>query len=173
MNTFKLVIIGDGGVGKTTFVKRHLTGEFNCRYVATQGVETNALTFNTNYGVVKFNVWDCAGQEKFGGLRDGYFIQADCAIAMYDVTSRLTARNLATWMRDFRRVCEKAPIVVVGNKSDCESDTKRMEITPDYLISTKSTTNHEKPLLDLAKKLMGKDDLIFLPHPSITPPTAY
>lgn len=111
--TFKLVLVGDGGVGKTTFVKRHLTGEFEKRYVgarcagaarergvrapgrarqsraltapqtrvrgrprgacaATLGVEVHPLTFHTNRGTIVFNVWDTAGQEKFGGLRDGY-----------------------------------------------------------------------------------------------------
>src|SRR3989338_7484642 len=65
---FKLVLIGDGGTGKTTFVKRHVTGEFEKKYVATQGVEVHPLTFYTNYGKMQFNVWDTAGQEKFGGL---------------------------------------------------------------------------------------------------------
>ena len=69
---FKLVMVGDGGVGKTTFVKRHLTGEFEKKYIATQGVEVNSIVFYTNHGPIKFNIWDTAGQEKLGGLRDGY-----------------------------------------------------------------------------------------------------
>ena len=60
---FKLILIGDGGVGKTTFVKRHLTGEFEKKYVATLGVEVHPLLFHTNRGPIKFNVWDTAGQE--------------------------------------------------------------------------------------------------------------
>lgn len=70
--TFKVVLVGDGGVGKTTFVKRHISGEFEKRYLATMGVEVHPLKFYTNYGEIIMNVWDTAGQEKLGGLRDGY-----------------------------------------------------------------------------------------------------
>ncbi len=69
---FKLVLIGDGGVGKTTFVKRHLTGEFEKKYIATLGVEVHPMVFHTSRGKIKFMVWDTAGQEKLSGLRDGY-----------------------------------------------------------------------------------------------------
>jgi len=113
---FKLILVGDGGVGKTTFVRRHLTGEFEKRYVATLGVEVHPLLFHTNRGQIKFNVWDTAGQEKFGGLRDGYYIQGQCAIIMFDVTSRITYKNVPNWHRDLTRVCENIPIVLCGNK---------------------------------------------------------
>ena len=96
---FKLILVGDGGVGKTTFVKRHLTGEFEKRYVATLGVEVYPLRFYTNCGNICFNVWDTAGQEKFGGLRDGYYIQGQCAIIMFDVTSRITYKSVPNWYR--------------------------------------------------------------------------
>ena len=75
--TFKVVLVGDGGVGKTTWLQKHRSGEFETRYIATLGVEVHPLRFQINQNekqVLQFNVWDCAGQEKFGGLRDGYYI---------------------------------------------------------------------------------------------------
>lgn len=131
------MLVGDGGTGKTTFVKRHLTGEFEKKYVgkytvggllglvdilpscpATLGVEVHPLVFYTNRGAIRFNVWDTAGQEKFGGLRDGYYIQGQCAIIMFDVTARVTYKNVPNWHRDLVRVCDNIPIVLCGNKVD-------------------------------------------------------
>ena len=100
----KLVLVGDGGVGKTTFVKRHQTGEFEKKYIPTLGVQVSQLSFHTTHGIITFNVWDTAGQERFGGLRDGYYLEADCAIIMFDVTSPATYRNVSTWHRDLKRV---------------------------------------------------------------------
>ena len=85
---------------------------------ATLGVEVHPLHFSTNYGTICFNVWDTAGQEKFGGLRDGYYIQGQCGIIMFDVTSRITYKNVPNWHRDLERVCENIPIVLCGNKVD-------------------------------------------------------
>lgn len=63
--TFKCVLVGDGGTGKTTFVKRHMTGEFEKRYVATLGVEVHPLVFHTNRGPIRFNVWDTGMYRNF------------------------------------------------------------------------------------------------------------
>jgi len=176
--TFKLVLVGDGGVGKTTFVKRHLTGEFEKKYVATLGVEVHPLAFTTNRGPITFNVWDTAGQEKFGGLRDGYYIQGQCAIIMFDVTSRITYKNVPTWHKDLVRVCENIPIVLCGNKVDIKDrKVKAKAITfhrkknlQYYDISAKSNYNFEKPFLWLARKLAGDANLEFVAMPALDPP---
>lgn len=175
---FKLVVLGDGGTGKTTFVKRHLTGEFDKKYEPTIGVEVHPLDFTTNRGPLRFFCWDTAGQEKFGGLRDGYYIHGNCAIIMFDVTSRLTYKNVPYWHRDLCRVCENIPIVLCGNKVD----VKNRQVKPKqvvfhrkknlqyYEISAKSNYNFEKPFLYLARKLVGDPNLTFVEAPALQPP---
>jgi len=179
--SFKLVLVGDGGTGKTTFVKRHLTGEFEKKYIATLGVEVHPLVFFTNFGAIRFNCWDTAGQEKFGGLRDGYYIQGQCAIIMFDVTSRVTYKNVPNWHRDLIRVCENIPIVLCGNKVDVkERKVKAKTITfhrkknlQYYDISAKSNYNFEKPFLWLARKLCGQAELEFVEMPALQPPEVH
>merc|ERR1712080_104277 len=174
--------VGDGGTGKTTFVKRHLTGEFEKKYVATLGVEVHPLVFHTNRGAIRFNVWDTAGQEKFGGLRDGYYINGQCAIMMFDVTSRVTYKNVPIWHRDLTRVCENIPIVLCGNKVD----VKDRKVKPKHIlfhrkkpnvqyydISAKSNYNFEKPFLWIARKLCGAPNLQFTLEPAYRPPEVH
>jgi len=175
---YKLILVGDGGTGKTTFVKRHLTGEFEKKYVATLGVEVHPLDFHTNFGKVRFNVWDTAGQEKFGGLRDGYYIQGKCAIIMFDVTARVTYKNVPNWHRDLVRVCEGIPIVLCGNKVDVKDrKVKVKQITfhrkknlQYYDISAKSNYNFEKPFLWLGRKLLNEPNLTLVEAPALKPP---
>ncbi|KAJ6861891.1 GTP-binding nuclear protein Ran-3-like isoform X2 [Populus alba x Populus x berolinensis] len=161
--SFKLVIVGDGGTGKTTFVKRHLTGEFEKKYEPTIGVEVHPLDFFTNCGKIRFYCWDTAGQEKFGGLRDGIlvsdlFIHGNCAIIMFDVTARLTYKNVPTWHRDLLQAGEG------------EAGYVSQEEEPAILeISAKSNYNFEKPFLYLARKLAGDPNLHFVETPALAP----
>jgi len=175
---FKLILVGDGGVGKTTFVKRHRTGEFEKKYIATMGVEVNPLPFSTNLGRVIFNCWDTAGQEKFGGLRDGYYIGGQAAIIMFDVTARVTYKSVPMWHKDLTRVCEGIPIVLCGNKIDCK-DRKvkpkdiqfhRKKNLQYYDISAKSNFNFEKPFLYIFRKLAGDPNATFVEAPALALP---
>jgi len=175
----KLVLVGDGGVGKTTFVQRHRTGEFETRYIPTLGVAVHQLAFYTNYGKFIFNIWDTAGQEKFGGLRDGYYIQGQCAIIMFDVTSRVSYKNCPNWYSDLTRVCgTDIPIVLCGNKVDVKDrKVKPSQITfhrrfnlSYYDISAKSNYNFEKPFIWLAGKLCGQKNLALVQQPTLLAP---
>jgi len=175
---FKLVLVGDGGVGKTTFVKRHKSGEFEKKYVATLGVEVHPLTFYTSLGAIVYNCWDTAGQEKFGGLRDGYYVGGKAAIIMFDVTSRITYKSVSVWHRDLTRVCENIPIVLCGNKVD----VKDRKVKPKHIvfhrkkpniqyydISAKSNYNFEKPFLWITRKLTGNQNVKFVAEPAMQP----
>ncbi|CAG9760010.1 unnamed protein product [Ceutorhynchus assimilis] len=133
--TFKCVLVGDGGIGKTSFIKRHLTGEFEKKYQATLRVEVHPLVFYTNQGQIKFNVWETSGQETFRSLRDSYYDQAQCAIIMYDVTARVTYKNVPNWHKDIARVCKNVPIVLCGNKVDIQ-DRKQLLHDPNLVFVT-------------------------------------
>jgi GTP-binding nuclear protein Ran len=148
--------------------------------IATRGVEVYPMNFQTNMGPIVFNVWDTAGQERYGGLRDGYYIQGQCAIIMFDVTSRVTYKNVPNWHRDITRVCENIPIVLCGNKVEVKDrKVKAKQITFQrkknlqyYEISAKVNYNFEKPFIWIARKLAGNNDLQFVEAPALAPPEA-
>lgn len=182
IRTFKIVVVGDGSVGKTTFIKRHKTGEFEKMYWPTIGVEVHHLKFYTNVGPVGLNIWDCAGTENLGGLRDGYYIDADAAIVMFSLTDMKTLGSVPAWIKSLRRVNEKLPLVLTGNKTDrfqddedgtntFVSDTVKEHGLHYYSISAKSNYNFEKPFLYLIRQLLGDDSIRFVESPAQSPPT--
>mmetsp|Transcript_16417 Transcript_16417/g.39069 ORF Transcript_16417/g.39069 Transcript_16417/m.39069 type:complete len:219 (+) Transcript_16417:87-743(+) len=180
--TFKCLLVGDGATGKTTFVKRHLTGEYTKIYLPTVGVEIHPLLFHTTRGPITFMVWDTAGQERFGGLRDGYYINADCAIMMFDVTSKETYKSVPSWHRDIVRVCEgdnRIPICLLGNKVDAvkarqvkakQINYHRKKNLQFYEVSAKSNYNFEKPFIWLARQLTGDPKLQLVEAVSVAVP---
>ena len=136
----------------------------------------NPISFATNLGTITYNVWDTAGQEKFGGLRDGYYIGGDAAVIMFDVTSRVTYKNVNVWWKDLVRVCENIPIVLCGNKVDQrDRKVKPKEITfhrrkniQYYDISARSNYNFEKPFLYITKALCGQN-AVFVSETALKP----
>ena len=125
------------------------------------------MDFSTSRGKVILDVWDTAGQEKLGGLRDGYYIKGQCAIIMFDVTSRITYKNVPKWYKDVTRVCDNIPIVLVGNKVDVKDrKVKAKQITfhrkrnlQYYDVSAKSNYQFEKPFVWLLRRISGDKDL--------------
>jgi len=149
MNTYKIILIGDGGVGKTTYVKRLLQNVFEKRYIATLGVEVAPFR---KEGFV-FNLWDCAGQEKFCGLQDGYYIQAHGAIFFFDLTSKISLKNLKSWVSKCSKVTGNIPCVIVGLKSDISKGKIKDEEILNYIgdipfvkVSSKNNENIEVPI---------------------------
>ncbi|CAF3801937.1 unnamed protein product [Rotaria sp. Silwood1] len=175
---FKLILVGDGGVGKTTFVKRHLAGELEKKYEAAIGANVHPLNFYTSMGEIIFNVWDTVGQENIDGLPDDYYTGAQCAIIMFDVTSSITYKNIANWYNNLMRVCENIPIVLCGNKVDVNDGKLQAESIifhrkhnmNYYNISALSNYNFEKPFLWIAQKLTGIRELQFVNPINLSPP---
>lgn len=174
---FKLVIVGDGCTGKTTFVKRHASGEYEKRYHATIGVETRDLDFYTNYGKIIYEIWDTAGQEKFGGLRDGYYVDANAAFIFFDYTNKATYNHVENWYRDISRICENIPMVLVGNKIDVKDKKVRLQNVTFHRerniefvsISAKSNIKYEEPFLIISRLLLNQPDLRFVQQVATVP----
>ena len=128
--TPSIVLVGDGGVGKTTLFDRISCPDkkqykFNKKYNATIGFNLKEIQFETNKGPIATHVWDTAGQEKFGGLREAYVHGADIVIVMYDVTVPQTRENVFYWLNYLKKHCKDPPIVCVcGNKEDKLSSVK-------------------------------------------------
>lgn len=166
--SYKVVFVGDGGVGKTCFLHRLLTGHFDYRYIATTGYVFSNFVLNSNYGEIELRCCDCAGQNKFGGSRFSYYEGADAAVVMFDLTSRQTYKNAGKWYDDVRKICPEIPIVLCGNKCELDRKVASKEITIHrkyginyYDISAKTLYNQDKPFLQLARQLTGREDLVF------------
>ena len=180
MPEYKIILVGHGGVGKSSFAMRFSTGYFRTEYVATIGYEVYVVVVHTNIGPLKFNLWDIPGQEKCGSLCLKYYKKANAAIIMCDVTSRATSINVTNWYRDIcAREGDTSPIIVItGNKVDIKDrklEEKHMSIIKKkklqyYEISVKKGINIEEPFLYLARKLTGDDTLHFVEDPALQPP---
>ncbi|KAF9432374.1 GTP-binding nuclear protein gsp1/Ran [Entomortierella beljakovae] len=116
--TYKIVLIGDSHTGKTSYIQHYLSGGFSEEYNPTLGAVIRPLSFCTSYGEIKFITWDIPRQERFGGLSDGYYRNANCAIAMFDVTDAATYRSIPNLYNEVTNICGDIPTILCGNKVD-------------------------------------------------------
>jgi small GTP-binding protein len=121
----KVVIAGDGAVGKTSIVRRYCEGKFQSARVATIGVDFYTQRVRIPHGldqetVVKLSIWDLAGQERFGIVRTGFYRGSRAAALVYDVTSLTSLGNLKRWRDELLEAVTGVPFVIVGNKVDRE-----------------------------------------------------
>lgn len=131
---YKIVLLGDGGTGKSSYVSVLQNASFRTEYIATLGVEKHEISLTTSHGPSVVVLWDTAGQEKLGPLRDGYYADAHAAFIFFDVTSRVTYKNIPNWHRDVLRVCPDIPVVLCANKIDVE----------ERKVKSKGITYHKK-----------------------------
>lgn len=176
---FKVIVVGDSGVGKTSFITRHKTGEFTKSHIATDDVIMNTLPFATSNGDVVFNTWDCSGSKGPENLDDEYHSGADAAIIMFDVTSKATYKNVSHWYMEIRKHNHNIPIVLCGSKFDRKKDLQvktedisfnKKGLRQYYNISAKSYINFENPFLYLTRVLTGDETLSFVESPAVLPP---
>ncbi|CAG0890726.1 unnamed protein product [Cyprideis torosa] len=179
--TFKLVMVGMGGVGKTSFINIHKKGEFSTTYKETLGVEISYLLFHTNRGPIQFNIWDTAGTEAFEGLRELYYIQGDCGIIMFDVTARQTYKKCQRYHAELTQICGDIPLVLCGSKVDAPNRKlkaksiifHRKKGLQYYDTSSKTGQNKDKPFLWLARKLTRDPHLEFVSNQPTVPNGSY
>lgn len=158
---FKIMILGSSAVGKTTLINSLHTGNFVKIYNGTMGVEVTPLTFKTSRGLITFNCWDVAGQERYNNFRDGYFGGAVGAIIMYDATSRLSYKALSSYNNILDQLCpQNIPRVTCSNKIDCP-DRKIAHQVGHIDMSVKTQTNTKEPFIALARSLLDDPTLTF------------
>ena len=132
---FKIVLVGDAEVGKTSLTQRFAYGTFTNGYISTLGVDFIVKSIPINNSIVKIQAWDTAGQERYSGVRPIYYRGAKGALLVFDITMRQSFVNVEKWFDQIRRYSGMdVPIVLVGNKVDLdESRVVSAKEVQDYL----------------------------------------
>ncbi|KAL7087101.1 hypothetical protein ACP275_13G044900 [Erythranthe tilingii] len=116
---FKLVLIGDSGVGKSNLLSRFTKNEFNLESKSTIGVEFATRSIHIDGKIIKAQIWDTAGQERYRAITSAYYRGAVGALLVYDVTRRSTFENVIRWLKELRDHTDPNIVVMlIGNKSD-------------------------------------------------------
>jgi len=166
---FKLLLIGDSGVGKSCLLLRFADDTYTASYISTIGVDFKIRTIELEGKTIKLQIWDTAGQERFRTITSSYYRGAHGIIVVYDITDQDTFNNVKQWLQEIDRYAsESVNKLLVGNKSDLESkravETSVAKEYADQLsipfleTSAKSSTNVEQAFITMAteiKNLMG------------------
>lgn len=150
----KVIVLGDGAVGKTSIVHRYVTDKFQKRYTATIGVDILNKTVKISKDVseyeVNLNLWDIGGQDSFKLVRGKFYKQAIAALLIFDLTNKKSFDNLNEWVKEaLSNVEQQIPFVMVGNKLDLtdnravspeEIQKKAKELNISLVIETSAVT---------------------------------
>ncbi|KAH1101667.1 hypothetical protein GYH30_036300 [Glycine max] len=116
---FKVVLIGDSGVGKSNLLSRFTKNEFSLESKSTIGVEFATRSIRVDEKVLKAQIWDTAGQERYRAITSAYYRGAVGALLVYDVTRHVTFENMERWLKELRDHTDANIVVMlVGNKAD-------------------------------------------------------
>ena len=121
--TFKIIVIGDPGVGKSCLTGRAVKDIFDEKYVITLGFEFLTYTINIEDKVIKLQIWDTCGQEQYKSLISNFYRNASLAMIVYSIDSRDSFIHVNTWLKDVKLQSHPdVKIILIGNKSDLESN---------------------------------------------------
>eukprot|EP01156_Anaeramoeba_ignava_P022439 Anaeramoba_ignava/c20659_g1_i3.p1 GENE.c20659_g1_i3~~c20659_g1_i3.p1 ORF type:complete len:202 (+),score=58.54 c20659_g1_i3:42-647(+) len=161
---FKLLLIGDSGVGKSCLLLRFADDTYTESYISTIGVDFKIRTIELEGKTIKLQIWDTAGQERFRTITRTYYRGCHGIIIVYDVTDQESFNNVKTWLHEIDRYAsEHVNKLLVGNKSDLVSkkvvDTDTAKSFADQLgipfleTSAKNSTNVEKAFITMAAEI--------------------
>jgi len=161
---FKLLLIGDSGVGKSCLLLRFADDTYTESYISTIGVDFKIRTIELEGKKIKLQIWDTAGQERFRTITSSYYRGAHGIIVVYDVTDQVSFGNVKQWLQEIDRyACESVNKLLVGNK--CDLTTKKVvdyntakEFADGLGItmletSAKNATNVEESFMAMAKDI--------------------
>lgn len=149
--TFKILLLGDASVGKTSFTKRYCYNIFNPSERLTIGVDFHVKTIDLKGKKVKLQIWDIGGEERFRFLLPTYVLGANAAFLLYDLTRPATLDNIPEWTSIVRQKGGPIPITLIGAKLDL-ADAQR-KVTREHGIQVA-----EKNTLDSFVEISAKDN---------------
>ncbi|CAL8247253.1 unnamed protein product [Lota lota] len=164
---FKLLLIGDSGVGKTCLIIRFAEDNFNSTYISTIGIDFKVKTIEIDGKKVKLQVWDTAGQERFKTITTAYYRGAMGIILVYDITDDKSFENIQNWMKSIRENASAGVSqMLLGNKCDIEARRKVTKETGEKLAkdhgirffetSAKSSINVDEAYSLLSNMVLNK-----------------
>ena len=125
---FKLILIGNSGVGKSCILNRYIKHTFEEKYKCTIGVDFLMKTVTINNQTVKLQIWDTAGQEKYKSMVSSYYRGANVALIVFDLTSHQSFDDLPLWIQNYyKNGPEQKNIILIGNKKDMVEERKVLE----------------------------------------------
>ena len=165
--SFKIILIGDSGVGKTSILNYYTKKMFKDRIQSTIGVDFVTKFEDINGKSIKIALWDTAGQEKYRATTANYYKNSSACFIVFDLTDIDSFNHLEIWIKFFcdnSGIKEKENIVILGNKSDLREERKISEEQIDefiskqnfvyYETSAKNGENIDKCFKDIAEKLI-------------------
>ncbi|CAI5696809.1 ras-related protein Rab-15-like isoform X1 [Oreochromis aureus] len=124
---FRLLMLGDSGVGKTCMLRRFTESDFDTTHISTIGIDFKMKTLEVDGTKVRVQIWDTAGQERYQTITKQYYRRAQGIIFVYDITDKLSFKHIAKWVSDVDEyTTQKMETILIGNKCD---DSLRREVS--------------------------------------------